>query len=162
MWPFKRKNAIGSNTVIDVNKPVTNPDLKGAFQNFAQYKTEQNFAKALSELKRANFLVLINQDEMVISKTPEDGITTMMEGSVIKFLQTSDEKGNPFMPIFTDWKEIDQWLTDRKDIASLIMPSDQAFKFVLNDSTVLGLVINPCSDRWNMSKEQINNFLNEV
>ena len=41
------------------------------------------------------------------------------------------------------------------------MNTFEAFEFAKNDATYNGIVINPGSNTWTMSKEQIGDFLEE-
>ena len=161
MWPFKRKEPVSNKESIDVKKPVTNPGLKSAISIFNSNKTETNLQKVLLEIKNATFLVLVNNDELKTTKTPKEGRVTFEAGSKLKFFKTFDEKGNAFIPLFTDWKEINLWIEVKTGVFAWIMPTEEAFNFVLKNKTV-GLVINPCTDKWEVNNEQITNFLNEI
>lgn len=114
-----------------------------------------------TELKRANFLVLVETNGLDASKSTESEKVLFKKGSTIKFLNTFDENNNSFIPLFTDWNEIDLWIESRENIVGWIMSATEAFNFVLKGKNY-GLVINPCSDRWAMNKEQITDFLKEV
>jgi len=155
IWPFNKKKP------IDVQKPITNPALKKTIHTFNSNRTEINLLKVISEMKNANFLILASNDELKTTETADKNIVTVEEGSIIKFLNTFNENGEVFTPLFTDWKEIGLWIEVTKDISSWIMPTDEAFNFILKNKGVKGLVINPCTDRWTMTKEQIDNFLKE-
>jgi hypothetical protein len=41
------------------------------------------------------------------------------------------------------------------------MSTNEIFDFVLKNKNDKGLVINPCSDKWTMTQEQINTFIKE-
>ncbi|MGN6638335.1 MAG: SseB family protein [Mucilaginibacter sp.] len=156
IWPFNRKKS------VDINKPITNPALKSAFYIFSSNQTENNLKKVVLELSNANFLVLVKHDGFRTTKNPDISNATVNEGRVIKFFKTFDENGNAFIPLFTDWKEIGLWVEVTKDIASWVMTTYEAFNFVLKNKVITGLVINPCSDKWTMTKEQVDSFLKEI
>jgi len=144
----------------DIDKPVTNPALKNAFKIFFLNKCEETLQEIISKLKSANFLVLIETDGLNLSKIQESDKVFFEKGSTIKFLKTFNENHEQFLPIFTDWNEIDLWVESRDGIAAWIMPISDAITLVFNSNDA-GLVINPCSDKWDMNKEQISTFLKE-
>ncbi|HEY2583260.1 MAG TPA: SseB family protein [Mucilaginibacter sp.] len=146
---------------IEVSKPIVNPALKKAIKVFNSNKSEKILEAVASALKKANFLVLINSEKMKVSQTTESNNQIVEKGSVIEFLKTFDENNDSFLPIFTDWNEVDLWIESRENIAGWIMTTTEVFSFVVKNKNDKGLVINPCSDRWAMDKEQITNFLTE-
>ena len=98
---------------------------------------------------------------MKISNDNSDNLT-IEKDSLIKFLNCFDENSNPFLPLFTDWLEVDLWLKNRdKNTKGLIMNTFEAFEFAENDDIYNGIVINPASNSWTMSKEQLQNFLED-
>lgn len=144
----------------DVNKPVVNPGLKDAFKKFELKKSETTLQGIIKEIKAATFLVLINSKDL---NTQSNGTGKVLfeKGSIIKFLNTFDEHNNPFLPVFTDWKEIDLWLTSRENVAGWMMTADDVFA-VVRHGNYKGLVINLCSDKWEMNKDQIDVFIKET
>jgi hypothetical protein len=148
--------------MMDVNQPVTNNELKEAFRAFNLNKSEYTLQPVINELKKANFLVLIDTRQLNTSAIEGSDKVSFDKGGVITFLKTYDGNGKSFLPIFTDWNEIDLWLKSRDNIAGWVMPTDEVFTFVQKNTNDAGLVINPCSDKWSMNKEQITAFLKEV
>jgi hypothetical protein len=151
---FKKKKP------FDITTPIVNPDLKQAIKVFNLNKSEQTLRGFDIALKKASFLVLINQDQIKTTKGEGANAVIIEKGSIIKFLKTFDQNNDSFLPIFTDWNEIDLWVKSRDGIAGWIMTINEVFALVLK-SNDKGLVINPCSDRWTMTKEQINTFISE-
>ena len=144
---------------IDLNKPVENPDLKNAFVTFSSNKSETNLQLVIGGLKKANFIVLFQADEVKTTKD-KNGNTVIDKGSVLKFINCFDKENKPFLPLFTDWQEVDLWYKQRDaSIQSFIMTTFETFEWVSNDKTYNGVVINPGSTGWTMSKEQVTNFL---
>ena len=145
----------------DVNKQVVNPGLKNAFKKFGLDKSEATLQAIINEIKTATFLVLINTAEMNYTKSGEGDKVMIEKGSKIKFLNTFDEHNNPFLPVFTDWTEIDLWLKSREGVAGWMMPVDDVFA-VVRSSNYSGLVINLCTDKWQMTRDQIDLFIKET
>lgn len=161
MWPFNRKksNDKASEDQIDINKPITNPGLKQAFKAFNEKKNEANLQTVVSEFKRAKLLVLSYKD--TIQTTPaEDSKVVIEPGSVIRFLYTRDEHGQVFLPLFTDWNDVKLWV-EINNIAGFIFSIKEGMAVTLHDKGYSGLVINPCSDRWTMTRAQVEQFMKE-
>ena len=146
---------------FDITKPVTNPGLKSAISIFNQTKTEANLNSVITFIKTADFLVLIYTDGLV-TKPGEDGKTVFEKGSTFKFLTTFNENKEQYLPIFTDWQEIDLWVTSRENLGGWIMTAKEIFDFVLMQPAYKGIVINLMSDRWQMTSAQIDTFVKEV
>lgn len=146
---------------LDLNKPVENPDLKNAFVIFSSNKSETNLQLVIGGLKKANFIVLFQADEMKTTKD-QHGNTVIDKGSVIKFINCFDKENKPFLPLFTDWQEVDLWYKQRDTtIQSFIMTTFETFEWVSNNKIYNGVVINPGSTGWTMSKEQVASFLTD-
>ena len=146
---------------VDVNKPIENLDLKNAFGLFNTNKCEDNLNKVIDGLLKANLLVLAVTDEMKTSKDSSNNVT-VQKGSLIKFLNCFDQNGKPFLPVFTDWQEVDLWIKQRDStVSGFIMSTFEAFEFAKIDQNYNGVVINPGSVGWTMSKEQVKNFLDD-
>lgn len=145
----------------DVNKPVANPGLKNAFKKFNSNKSETTLQGIINEINAATFLVLINTDALNHTKSNESDKVFFEKGSIIKFLNTFDKQNNQFLPVFTDWAEIDLWLASRENVAGWMMTADDVFAIVRSGSYT-GLVINLCTDKWEMTKDQIDVFIKET
>jgi hypothetical protein len=152
-WKKKKEN--------DVNTPVVNPGLKKAFKNFNLNRTEATLKALSDQIKAATYLVLVNTEELNYTETNESGKKALEVGSKINFLKTFDEQGNSFLPVFTDWAEIDLWLTNKENIAGWMMSAEDVFTLALKGN-YKGLVINLCTDKWQMTKDQINLFIKET
>ena len=150
-----------ANEKIDLNKPVENPVLKNAFTKFNLAKSESNLQLIIDELQKTNFIVIFRADELKTTKDT-NGNVTIDKGSIIKFINCFDKENKPFLPLFTDWQEVDLWYKQRdKNIQSFIMTTFETFEWVSNDKFYYGVVINPASTAWTMSKEQVKNFLTD-
>ena len=157
---FGQKKA-ESDSKVDINKPIENPELKKAFETFRNEKTEENLMTVINGFLKANFLVLAITDEMETSKSGTNNVV-VEKGGLIKFLNCFDQDDKPFLPLFTDWQEVDLWLKNRDmNTSGFVMNTFEAFEFAKNDTFYNGIVINPGSNAWTMSKEKIGNFLEE-
>lgn len=144
---------------VDVNTPVTNPNLVAAIQRL---KTDSSLAAKdalLVELNRANFLVAIFTDEMHTTEPDKDGKVTIEKDSLIKVLNTSDGNGNMYLPLFTDWDAI--WKYIDQPVNTLIFPSQDAWHWALNMGEYQGVVINPAEDALPLNRSQIEYLARE-
>ncbi len=157
---FGEKNKKLESEKFDVNIPVENPELINVMNSFIQDKSENNLSKFINELLKANFLVLSYNDEMEVERDGKN--TVIKQNSKLKFLNCFNEDGEAFLPLFTDWKEVNVWLKEPdKNIGGFVMDTFEAFEFVKLGENYNGVVINPGSKPWTMNNEQINNFLED-
>ena len=157
---FGTKNQTQKQERFDINKPVENPELLDGMQSFFAEKSEDNLSKFINGLLKANFLVLTYNDEMKIEQNGEN--TIVKENSKLKFLNCFDSDENAFLPLFTDWKEVNNWLEKQdKNIGGFVMNTFEVFEFVKDVEDYKGVIINPGSKPWVMNNTQINNFLED-
>jgi hypothetical protein len=144
---------------VDVNTPVTNPNLVAAMQRLKMDSSNDAKDALLVELNKANYLVAIFSDEMRTSEPDKDGTVTVEKDSIIKVLNTSDGNGNMYLPLFTDWEAIGKYID--KPVNTLIFPSHDAWHWALNMGEYHGVVINPAEDALPLSRAQIEYLSNE-
>lgn len=120
---------------MDINSPIENPVLIELLNNLkAQFNadTEHEFFK---ELLSSKFLSPITQDSLQGCKSGE--------GTTIKFIHLNDEKGNSYLPVFTDWNELKKW-NKTEGIKTLILSFEDYKTMILeNNSMFTGFVLNP-------------------
>lgn len=156
---FGKKNKAEEKEKIDLNKPVENPELIKAFTEFRSNKTEENLQLVIDGLIKANFIILFYSDQLKTT-TDSEGNLFIDKGSIINFLNCFDKEDKALLPVFTDWQEVDLWITKRENnINSFIMSTFEAFEWVANSDSHVGIVINPGSTGWTMNKEKVKNFL---
>lgn len=138
---------------VDVNTPVTNPGLLAALQKLAVDSSDEAKDVLLSELNRSNYLVAIFTDEMHVSNSDESGKSVIEKDSLIKVLNTSDDHGNAYLPLFTDWEALRKYIDH--DVSSLIFPPKDAWNWVLNMGDYHGAVVNPAENALPLNRDQI-------
>ncbi|MEG0314854.1 MAG: enhanced serine sensitivity protein SseB [Erysipelotrichaceae bacterium] len=125
---------------MDINKPIENLVLLELLDKLkAQFNadTEHEFFK---ELLSTKFLSPITQDSLHGCKSGE---STLKEGATIKFIHLNDEKGNSYLPVFTDWNELKKW-NETEGIKTLILSFEDYKTMILeNNSMFTGFVLNP-------------------
>ena len=145
---------------IDINKPVENPALVAAIDRLASDYSVAAKDNVLAELNRAVYLVAIFTDEMHTTEPDEKGQVTIQKDSLIKVLNTSDEAGNTYLPLFTDWQAIGLYID--KPVNTLVMPASDAWSWVMNMGEYHGAVINPARNALPLSKAQIQFLLEQI
>lgn len=125
---------------MDINKPIENLVLLGLLDKLkAQFNadTEHEFFK---ELLSTKLLSPITQDSLQGCKSGE---STLKEGATIKFIHLNDEKGNSYLPVFTDWNELKKW-NETDGVKTLILSFEDYKTMILeNNSMFTGFVLNP-------------------
>jgi hypothetical protein len=156
---FGQNKKTKENKYIDINKPIENPELKKSFSTFIANKNEKNLEVVVRNLIKANFIVLVYTDEMKTTKGNQTGVTIIDTGSKIKYFNIFNSDNKPFLPLFTDWQEVDLWLKTRDSYTNgFIMTSFEVFEWIATDKFYNGVVINPGSIVWTMGKDKLKNF----
>ena len=125
---------------MDVNKPIENPVLVELLDNLKTQFNADTEHKFFKELLSAKFLSPITQDSLQGCK---NGESALKEDAAIKFIYLNDEKGNSYLPAFTDWNELRKW-NKANEIKTLIL-SFEDYKTMIfeKDSIFSGFVLNP-------------------
>lgn len=146
-------------STVDLNKPITNNELKKAIALNSRNNTKQSKAILVEELKKANFLVPIITDELYTEPVDEEGKTTVKKDSIIKIINTSTPDGKPVFAVFTDWDEIKAWTN--QPVSTLVMPLSDVICMGL-EQQYQGVVINPSGKFWYMDREILNNIKSDL
>jgi len=125
---------------VDLNKPVENPALITAMQRVATDGSNAAKDQLIFELQRANYLAAMFDDGLKKSPSSMVGETTIQKGSTFGVLSAGKD-GKNYLVLFTDWKAL-QLYTNKK-VSGWVLPSKDAWAFVLEDKTYDGVVINP-------------------
>lgn len=128
--------------MVDVNKPVTNPDLIAVMEKLKTEVGNESQAEFIKELEKAHFLAPVN-----ITPPPEGGDetgkTVLKQETLIQFQMITDNDGKSFFLVFTDWFELKKW-QDKPNQQTLIITFDDVCAMVLKDTDKSsGFVINP-------------------
>lgn len=144
---------------IDLNTPITNPDLVNLFDEIKkipagseQYNQYMNLA--LQEVAtKANLLAIVEIKRN--NPTPGvDGKVTLNQGDTISFRMLGSNDGKTYLPLFTDWDNLRLYDEFKdKHVETMVMPFDH-FVSMMNDN-ISGVVINPFSHNLGLSKEQL-------
>lgn len=93
--------------MIDINKPVTNPELLEAIDAMRLDSASENLDKVINEVMRAHFL-----SPVIIAPAPDsdnDGVAVLKEKTTISFHMIEDNMNHSYFLAFTDWDELRKW-----------------------------------------------------
>ncbi|MCK7576621.1 MAG: SseB family protein [Chromatiales bacterium] len=131
----------GSKPPVDLNKPVTNPTLTAALSKLAGNRTPENAASVRRELQKAIFLIPMLADELHTTPVTAEGKSIVLENSKLKIFMLTGKDGKSYLPLFTDWEEIQKW--SNRSVNTLVMPASDAWSFAIANPKYEGIVVNP-------------------
>ncbi len=126
---------------VDVARPVENPELCAALQQFATHRDARAEQELAFQLRRAVFLVPMLADELRFANGAEPGSQVIEPGSRVQLIGCVDAAGAQHLPLFTDWAAIRAW-TDQQ-VSTFVVPAAQAWEIVLGGDQYAGAVVNP-------------------
>lgn len=145
---------------IDVNKPVENPELVAAIEDYKTNPSDEKLPQLYSLINNAIYLALVDMSQVDSEKISENEMV-VKKNSVVAFPALTTKDGGNYQPLFTDWKHIYDFTKDKPE--TMILPAYDAWSFFFRkDNALKGVVINPASDDIILSAEQIETFLYDL
>jgi len=140
--------------MIDVNQPVTNPELVAAIESVRTKYSPEAESAVIHALKKAHFL-------SPVTFTPPlepsiDGKIALEQDTAINFFGYSSENSE-FLPVFTDWDELRKW-RNIPDEQTLITSYDDVCTLIQEKSHFAGFVVNPWGHNLLITPELIQRF----
>lgn len=128
--------------MIDVNKPVTNPELVRAISEIGENNSKEMQDQVINEVMKAHFI-----SPVIISPSPEASINineaVLKENTTISFSIIENTANQKLFLAFTDWDELRKW-HNSKNQQTLILTFDDLAAMVLDEKgNSDGFVINP-------------------
>ena len=144
---------------LDLNKPVTNPRLselmakaKLVTQDQAAFNEQMNLV-ADEIVNRANLLAIAGVDDSKITDNG-NGTATFHENSTINFHMLGAADGSTYLPLYTDWDNINMDpIVNSMKVSAIVMPFEQIASMMTNNNA--GIVINPYNENLVITKDQI-------
>lgn len=139
-----RKKACGrkGESMIDLNQPITNPELKKYIAQMQVNNNDENVGQVFQEIAmNAHFLGVV-----VLSQEPEkteEGRRTIKADTQIQLPMLTSMENENFYPAFTDWEELNKWQQVGERPSTMMFTFDDYAHMVLEDENVQGIVINP-------------------
>lgn len=136
--------------MIDVNKPVTNPELIKIMNEFLNEKSAENEVVLIEKIMQAHFLTPVKIEGEI-----ENGV--IKTGTTISFKMLTNNSGESFFMAFTDWEELGKWSKEKEE--ALISTYEDLKAMVENDvQRVKGFVINPYGQNIAITRELMEYF----
>ncbi|WP_184313765.1 enhanced serine sensitivity protein SseB [Anaerosolibacter carboniphilus] len=135
--------------MVDVNQPVTNPELVKSMNLFLKEKSAENEFNLIEKITQANYLVPV-----IFQGKIEDGV--LKKDSIINFKVISNSSDESFYIAFTDWDELGKWSKEPEQ--TLISTYDDLKHMVLKSEGIKGFVINPFNQNFIITPEVIEYF----
>jgi hypothetical protein len=135
--------------MVDVNQPVTNPELVKSMNEFLQENSAQNEFILIEAIAKANFLIPITLQGEI-----EDGM--LKQDSTIGFKTITNGSEESFYLAFTDWDELGKWSKEREQ--TLISTYDDLKQMVSINDGIKGFVINPFNQNLVITAEVMEYF----
>lgn len=146
--------------MVDVNKPVTNPDLVLAIKEMQQNDTKESKDQVINEVMKAHFISPVNISP-IPGPSDEDGKVVLKEKSTIVFNIIENTANQHFFLAFTDWEELGKWCKSENQ-QTLIMTFDDYAAMVLNEKgNSDGFVINPFGGNIVLNKDMVRALRDE-
>ncbi|MEL3959259.1 enhanced serine sensitivity protein SseB [Caldifermentibacillus hisashii] len=138
--------------MVDVNKPVTNPELVKRIEILMKDYSLYNERLFLDELMKANFLAPVSIEPDIKG----GGKTVLKQDTKINFFGITNSANQNFLPAFTDWDELRKW-NNQENTQTLILTFKDYEAMIGNAAvdTWAGFVINPYSQNIIMDRDKI-------
>ncbi len=178
--------------MVDVNTPVTNPELVKAINEMQQDNSPEKQNRMIDEVMKAHFITPVtvspepkNDDDHCDCHDPHDHDhcdchdphhhnhcdcqdhdhdhpIELEEGTTISFYAIKDSAGQAFFLAFTDWDELKKWQNNEHQ-QTLIVTFDDISGMVLQESSRWdGFVINPYGESIVFNKPHIKALKDEA
>ncbi len=146
--------------MIDVNKPIYNPELVVAIKAMQESNTKENQDQVINEVMKAHFI-----SPVIISPIPESSSDSkevvLKEKTIINFSIIENTVNQQFFLAFTDWEELWKWHKVENQ-QTLILTFDDLAAMVLDEKgNSDGFVINPFSGNVTFNKTMVQALKDE-
>ena len=124
--------------MVDVNKPVENPDFVSALDAYRAEPNAQTEAEFLRRIRTAHFLAPVDIAPPIDSEPKPDGSVVLEKDTHIRFFLISSQDGKNYFPAFTDWGALREWSSQppRRTL-------DDYSAMLRQDENADGVAINP-------------------
>lgn len=140
--------------MVDVRRPVSNPELVAALDKLRNDNTRENEEKVLELIQAAHFLIPAVLD----AKLEPGGKTVLKKDSTIKLSLIETVDGKSFFPAFTDWDELRKWRAEETQQTFIFTYLDFAALLNQEGCPAGGLVINPMGANLVLTRQSINSL----
>ncbi|MBU3158499.1 SseB family protein [Clostridium frigoris] len=136
--------------MINVNKPVTNPELVESMNKFINEKSADNELNLIEKINQSHLMTPV-----IISGDVENGL--IPEGTTVSFKTITNTDNESYIVTFTDEDELYKWSKDKEQ--TLAYTYDDLNGIVLeNINEIKGFVINPYGQIFIITPEVMQYF----
>lgn len=145
--------------MIDINTPVTNPDLLSALKDTSSSQ-ENRLERIVAEAKKAHFLAPVSISlEHANDKSSREIV--LEKDTTIRFNLIKNAMNQEFFVVFTDWNALRKW-RNVENQQTLIVTFEDMSSMVLNSKDCHeGFVINPFGEDFVFTKQLIQALMQE-
>ncbi len=160
--------------MVDVNTPVTNPDLVSAICDMRQDNSPEKQNRMMDEVMKAHFITPVNvspepnhghcdgDDHCDCHHHHHDHTTEFKEGTTISFYSIADSAGKHFFLAFTDWDELRKWQNNDHQQTFIVTFDDISGMLLQENSRWDGFVINPYGESIVFNNELVKALKDEM
>lgn len=130
--------------------PTENPELLKKLLLYNENPTQDLKDNILDVLAREQVLSPISISEDLNNKNEMENLT---QDKKLNLINIKDEQGNIYLPIFTDWNQIDKW--NINEIKAMAFTLAEYVKFLNSNRDIYGIVINPFDHNVVFKSEEI-------
>lgn len=135
----------------DIQKPITNPRIKGLMRQAAGAPTEEMMNLIYEEFAmNSRFISVILLSEEPVPN--EDGTAVFNEGATMQLPLLTAPDGSRFYPAFTDKEEMAKW-QDMKEPKTVLLSLHDYVALVMKNEDTNGIVVNPFSENMMVDKK---------
>ena len=133
-------------------KTLKNPDLIQAFHLVQYDPTPERQGELMQEVIKARYMAAATFDPE--PEKDENGNLKFSEKTAIRMQEVTNDKGEKYLPAFTDWKTMQKW--ELKEGQHVIgMSFNDYAALVLRDKDCAGFIINPMAEKIRIERAAI-------
>jgi len=138
---------------MDMNEPVENLELVNKIREYTKSQSDEDEKVLREELLKAKFLSPIKVE---VEKEEFKGKQALEQDAKFNLINIQDNKDNSYLPVFTDWIEMEKWNKDEK---AIVLTFEDYAKIATNNQELVGIVINPYGENLVLDREVIVNIV---
>lgn len=125
-------------------QPIENPEILTAIETISKDQSESAQYGLTLALERGLYLVPVFSGRL-------DGESS--EDESIQVLVCTDEKGDEYLPLFTDESALKTWTAEK--VSAMVLTAPEAWDFILSQPECSGGVINPGGVALPLNREMV-------
>ncbi len=156
--------------MIDVNKPVTNPDLVSAINDMQRDNSPEKQNRMICEVMKAHFVTPVivspepkhDHDQCDCHDHDHDHKIEHKKDTTVSFYTIEDSAGHHFFLACTDWDELRKWQNNEHQQTFIVTFDDLAGMVLQEGCRCEGFVINPFGQSIVFNKTDVKALKDEM